>query len=169
MICLTQNIALSCGPWKTKWYLPFKDCPLLYREDGQTLSHDYAKGNSLAFIFSQESPPEWLKDYVSVEDYSISMFEEKRLRRSSANVTQSRPAHRMKTSKPWKVAIIERDGMKCVCCGSRRNLTVDHIHPKSKGGTDDPENLQSMCETCNGKKGDRIISLEELKTEIQCQ
>ena len=36
-----------------------------------------------------------------------------------------------------------------------RNMTVDHIHPCSKGGTDDPDNLQLLCAACNSTKDDR--------------
>ena len=34
-----------------------------------------------------------------------------------------------------------------------RNLTVDHIRPQSKGGTDHPNNLQLLCQACNSTKG----------------
>ena len=32
-------------------------------------------------------------------------------------------------------------------------LTKDHIHPKSHGGLNDVGNLQTMCESCNTRKG----------------
>ena len=34
-----------------------------------------------------------------------------------------------------------------------RNLTVDHVVPRSKGGTDHRENLQLLCGACNSLKG----------------
>ena len=44
------------------------------------------------------------------------------------------------------------------CTGCRthfqfRNLTIDHVVPRSKGGQDNPENLQLLCGACNSKKG----------------
>lgn len=44
----------------------------------------------------------------------------------------------------------------CVKCFSELdNFDVDHILPKSKGGTDRVENLQIMCRSCNRKKSDK--------------
>ena len=53
---------------------------------------------------------------------------------------------------------------KCEGCWSDlplRNLEVDHIVPISKGGTDDFDNLQLLCGTCNRIKGDRDMEFLE--------
>ena len=36
-----------------------------------------------------------------------------------------------------------------------RNLTVDHVVPRSKGGSDHLDNLQLLCAACNSLKGNR--------------
>ncbi len=41
--------------------------------------------------------------------------------------------------------------------GKARLMTKDHILPKSKGGANHLDNLQTMCDQCNHKKGDGII------------
>jgi 5-methylcytosine-specific restriction endonuclease McrA len=52
-----------------------------------------------------------------------------------------------------RTKIFERDGYKCVWCGSQKNLQVDHIEPLLKGGTDEDANLRTLCGSCNIKKG----------------
>lgn len=49
--------------------------------------------------------------------------------------------------------VFERDNFTCQICGSRRFLSVDHIFPKSKGGKTIIDNCQTLCMTCNRKKG----------------
>ena len=51
--------------------------------------------------------------------------------------------------------IYKRDGYQCVYCGSHRSLTLDHVIPKSKGGTNEWTNLVTSCQKCNLKKADR--------------
>jgi 5-methylcytosine-specific restriction endonuclease McrA len=51
--------------------------------------------------------------------------------------------------------ILRRDNHRCQYCGKTEPmLTVDHIHPRSKGGTDSWDNLVAACVKCNNKKGD---------------
>ncbi|TVL99587.1 MAG: hypothetical protein CV087_17550 [Candidatus Brocadia sp. WS118] len=41
----------------------------------------------------------------------------------------------------------------CKKCGITDDLTIDHIRPLSKGGTNDISNLQILCRRCNASKG----------------
>lgn len=54
-----------------------------------------------------------------------------------------------------------RDGYECVYCGenNRKLLTLDHVHPQSKGGKDTWENLVTACKSCNCEK-DNLTILE---------
>ena len=45
--------------------------------------------------------------------------------------------------------------MRCQYCGASSDLTVDHIIPKSRGGTDSWDNLITACKNCNNKKGNK--------------
>ena len=51
--------------------------------------------------------------------------------------------------------ILERDG-RCIECGSSEDLTLDHIVPRSLGGSHEEENLQTLCRRCNSAKNNRI-------------
>jgi ATP-dependent helicase IRC3 len=53
-----------------------------------------------------------------------------------------------------KTAVKQRDGYQCLCCGEkdRGRLRIDHIRSRYRGGSHDPENLQTLCEACNTAK-----------------
>lgn len=54
-----------------------------------------------------------------------------------------------------RLEVYASDGYCCVKCQSSSRLSIDHIIPLAKGGTDDRSNLQTMCLTCNIRKGAR--------------
>jgi len=47
------------------------------------------------------------------------------------------------------------DDKRCAKCGTGFHLTIDHVTPKSWGGSDEPGNLQWLCRSCNSSKGNR--------------
>ena len=54
--------------------------------------------------------------------------------------------------------VIARDLYTCQYCGAQPNkheLTVDHVIPRSRGGTTTWENVVAACGACNHRKGDR--------------
>ena len=64
-----------------------------------------------------------------------------------------RDTHRRKITRR---AVFARDGWTCQYCGARSNLTVDHVIPKSKGGTSSWDNIVASCAPCNRRKGDAL-------------
>jgi 5-methylcytosine-specific restriction endonuclease McrA len=52
--------------------------------------------------------------------------------------------------------VIERDGLRCVECGSTDDLQIDHILPVALGGASSVENLQVLCGDCNRANGDSL-------------
>jgi len=57
---------------------------------------------------------------------------------------------------------------KCAYCGSKitiGNFDVEHIKPKTNGGSSHINNLLPSCKTCNGFKAS--LSIEEFRTKIE--
>lgn len=63
--------------------------------------------------------------------------------------------------------LFDRDGWRCRYCGEpldSTTVTLDHIMPVSRGGTNDADNLASACMMCNSIKSGRTI--EEVAAQI---
>lgn len=56
--------------------------------------------------------------------------------------------------------VFARDGFVCAYCADEKGpFDLDHIHPYSRGGTNDADNLTVACASCNRSKGD--LTLDE--------
>lgn len=55
-----------------------------------------------------------------------------------------------------RIEILKSSNNRCACCGKKlttKSMTVEHIIPLYRGGTNDMENLTALCKTCNEDKG----------------
>lgn len=91
-------------------------------------------------VYIQNNPEQRQKVYIRNHQY--------RARRRGANGVFS--------YSDW-TDMIKRTGGRCTYCGSEKKLTVDHIVPLSKGGTNYRDNLQLLCRSCNARKSDKLI------------
>ena len=74
-----------------------------------------------------------------------------------SNPKQTLPKKRSRRiTQTVKDKVWNRDGGKCVECGSNENLEFDHIIPHSKGGANTYRNIQLLCEPCNRSKSAKI-------------
>jgi len=53
--------------------------------------------------------------------------------------------------------VLQRDNNRCTLCGSTSDLEVHHIVPRSEGGTNDPDNLVTLCAICHSDSHDRPL------------
>jgi 5-methylcytosine-specific restriction endonuclease McrA len=62
-----------------------------------------------------------------------------------------------------RLAIYHRDGLACAYCAAGiedgAKLTLDHLKPYSKGGSNHETNLVTCCATCNSSRGNRSVKL----------
>ena len=73
-----------------------------------------------------------------------------------------RPRPRVKLTRR---EVFIRDGYTCQYCGIQtRDLTIDHIIPKSRNGPHTWENLVSACKVCNHRKGGK--TLQEARMQL---
>ena len=63
------------------------------------------------------------------------------------------------------VAIARRQGGdRCAACGSLQEVQVDHIIPRSLGGSvSEVSTMQLMCAPCNTAKGGSVMSVDEIR------
>lgn len=55
--------------------------------------------------------------------------------------------------------IYRRDNYTCIYCPSKKDLTLDHVKPRCKGGKNSWENLVTSCASCNTTKGHKPLEV----------
>lgn len=59
------------------------------------------------------------------------------------------------STRAWRqlrLEVLDRDGWVCHWCGAPASH-ADHLIPRARGGTDDPDNLAASCARCNLSRG----------------
>jgi 5-methylcytosine-specific restriction endonuclease McrA len=63
--------------------------------------------------------------------------------------------YKIRNIKVNRTRIFRRDNEECVYCGSTKQLTLDHVIPRSRGGSNSWDNLVTCCHNCNVRKANK--------------
>lgn len=123
-----QPMAVMSADGKEWWW--FRDC--FYWEDEGLTAHDV-----MALVLDRERR------------------RQRKLDRAHAALRQEASPVPRRELIPVEVrkAVFDRDGGRCVQCGSNFDIQYDHIIPFAMGGSSTLQNLQILCAGCNREKG----------------
>ena len=98
----------------------------------------------------------------SIEEINSSRREVSQTKKATKNKSKSKikPKRTRYIPSTVRYAVLNQDNNCCVACGvtaKKTQLQVDHIIPFSLGGSNEIDNLQTLCIDCNRGKSDRIL------------
>ena len=104
------------------------------------------------------------------------IYEVKPLRTPGQRARRYKRASTLMNDRAMLTALLQFSAGRAWCCGyisenldlslAYGNYELDHVIPKSAGGTDEIENRAPLCSAHNGLKGNRDITLVELRYEV---
>jgi len=107
-----------------------------------------------ALVGHDDLDAEQVQDLIGLCESKLKEYKARRGRR----IWQHRRASAGYVPGTARYEVLKRARFRCELCGVSadvRALEVDHIVPRARGGTDDPDNLQALCYSCNATKRDR--------------
>jgi len=117
-----------------------------------------SKGQPIRFLELIEKLNNWL---IQCDEDELKDFDDIENLPSEEVILKAKEAaeQKVKVMPAIRWQVFQRDSWKCVACGRSSQhdviLHVDHILPRSKGGKDELENYQTLCETCNIGKSNK--------------
>lgn len=109
----------------------------------------------------------WDDEELQAEDVQALLAERERKKQRKLERAHSTMAQEVSVAGPTgagrepiprevKLLVWDRDGGRCIECGTNRLLQFDHIIPVAMGGSHSEQNLQLLCDVCNQEKGASI-------------
>ena len=133
----------------TSHYLPLEKCPAL------VLNADYRPLSYYPLSL-------WSWQDVFLDRVNIVSEYDREIRSPSFSMKLPSVISLKKFVKPSEFSnftrfnVFLRDKFTCLYCGDKKNLTFDHVLPKSLGGKTTWENVATACSPCNVKKGGKM-------------
>ena len=96
-----------------------------------------------------------IKESIEEINRSKSKVSNRKKATKDQNKSKTKPKRSRYIASTIRYAVLTRDNNRCVACGvtaKEAQLQVDHIIPFSKGGSNDLDNLQTLCIDCNRGK-----------------
>lgn len=152
---LRSGKRIFAARWKKAWF-----------EEALTRQQD----EPVPLFMLEERVYWWFHDCIYWDDDGLSSDDVKALvlQRERTHQRKLQTAHSLmraeedgrptRTAVPVEIrrVVFERDGGKCVECGSNFDLQYDHVLPVALGGATTVENLQLLCADCNQRKSDSL-------------
>ena len=151
---IVSNAKLSLEKWISKSLFE------ILGEKQSNLDHEMVSEISKN-TYDIEKAKSKLTELLANEFIANSRIEQDSIHDAQASLTETFSSEKKKKrsrrlTQDVKDKVWNRDGGKCVECGSNENLEFDHIIPFSKGGANTYRNIQLLCEKCNRSKSNKI-------------
>jgi 5-methylcytosine-specific restriction protein A len=123
------------------------------------LEHEKLEQERLLLRKEMDEVKEWRQQQI---ERVVDQYQQLELRRREIKKKYDIARINVRDTAALRLDVFERDGFQCQGCGYQahdskdRKLHVDHIVPVSMGGTNDIDNLQTLCDRCNAAKSDRL-------------